>query len=72
MNDLTPRSGRRMTRSQREARAFRLTLATGGGAVATVALLVLAVVGIGSFGLAFLVAVLTAVAWWMLRRTLSP
>jgi len=71
MNDLTPSSGRRMTRSQRERRAYRLVLATGAGAVATVGLLVLSIVGVVGFGLVLLVALLTAVAGFLLRRTLG-
>ena len=71
MSDLTPSSGRRMTRSQREARAFRLVLATGAGALATVTLLVLSVVGVVGFGLVLLVGLLTAVCAWLLRRTMG-
>ncbi|MDX6699683.1 MAG: hypothetical protein QOE65_3080 [Solirubrobacteraceae bacterium] len=71
MNDLTPGSGRRMTRSQREGRAYRLVLATGAGAVATVVLLVLSVAGAVSFGLVLLVGLLTAVCGWLLRRTMG-
>jgi hypothetical protein len=55
-----------MSRSQRTDRAFRLALLTGGGAVATIVVWV--VVG---FGLAVIVAILTAIAGWMLRRTLG-
>ena len=71
MSDLTPSSGRRMTRSQREARAFRLVVATGAGAVATVTLLVLSIVGVVGFGLVLLVGLLTAVCAWLLRRTVG-
>lgn len=61
-----------MTRSQREGRAYRLVLATGAGAVATVVLLVLSVVGAVGFGLVVLVALLTALAGYLLRRTVRP
>jgi hypothetical protein len=71
MNDLTPGSGRRLTRSQREARAFRLVVATGTGAVTTTVLLVLSIAGTVGFGLVLLVALLTAVAGWLLRRTMG-
>ena len=71
MSDLTPSSGRRMTRSQREGRAYRLVLATGAGAVATVTLLVLSIVGVVGFGLVLLVGLLTAVCAWLLRRTMK-
>lgn len=60
-----------MTRSQREARAYRLVLATGAGAVATVVLLALSIVGVVGFGLVVLVGLLTAVAGWLLRRTMG-
>lgn len=72
MNDIQPRSSGRMTRSQRERRAYRLVLATGAGAVVTTTLLVLSIVGVVGFGLVILVALLTAVAGWMLRRTVKP
>jgi hypothetical protein len=60
-----------LTRSQREARAYRLTLATGAGAVATTVLLVLSVVGAVGFGLVLLVALLTAVCGWLLKRSVG-
>jgi hypothetical protein len=71
MSDLTPRRGGRVSRSQRESRAYTLVLATGGGAVASVVLLVLWVAGVTGFGLFFLVAALTAVAYFLMRRTLG-
>jgi hypothetical protein len=71
MSDLTPRSGGRMSRRRREKRAYNLVLATGGGAVATVVLLVLSIAGVVNFGLVLLVAVLTVVAGLLLRRTLG-
>jgi hypothetical protein len=71
MGDLAPRPSRRMSRSQREQRAYRLTLATGGAALATVVVLVLAVVGVTSFALAFLLALVTAALGYGLKRTLG-
>ena len=61
----------RPTRRQREARAYRLTLATGAGALATVVTLVLSIIGVVSFGLVVLLAVLTAVAGYLLKRSLG-
>lgn len=61
-----------MSRRKREQRAYYLTLATGGLAVAAVVVLVLTILGITSFGLFLLLAVLAAVAGWVLRRTLRP
>jgi uncharacterized membrane protein YphA (DoxX/SURF4 family) len=71
MSDLSPRPGGRMTRSQRERRAFQLVLATGTGAVATTVLLVMSIVGSVGFGLVLLVGLLTALCGWLLRRTLG-
>ena len=62
---LTPRPGSRLTRSQRTDRAFRLAMLTGGGAVATIVVAI-----IWSVGAAIILAILTAIAAWMLRRTL--
>jgi len=59
-----------MTRSQRERRAYQLTLATGAAGLATVVVVVLAIVGIASFGFAFLLAVLTALLGFGVKRTL--
>lgn len=72
MSDLTPRPSGRMSRSRREQRAYRLTLATGGAGVATVVVLLLAVFGIGSFSSAFLLALITAGLGYGLKRTLDP
>lgn len=60
-----------MSRRQRERRAFTLVVATGGGALATVVTFALAVFGVVGFGLVFLLAVATAIAGFLLRRTLS-
>jgi hypothetical protein len=60
-----------MSRRQREQRAYYLVLASGGLAVAAVVVLVLWIVGVASFGLFLLLAVLAAVAGYLLRRTMS-
>ena len=60
-----------MTRSQRERRAYQLTLATGIGAVATVVTFVLALFTTFSFGVVFLLAILTALFGYGLKRTLG-
>ena len=65
-----PRGG--LSRRKREQRAYYLVLATGGLAVAAVVVLVLSIVGIASFGLFILLAVLAAVAGFLLRRAVSP
>ena len=61
-----------MPRRKREQRAAYLVLASGGLAVAAVVVFVLAIVGVASFGLFILLAVLAAIAGFLLRRTLSP
>jgi hypothetical protein len=72
MSDLERRRSSGLSRKQREQRAYTLTLATGGLAVLTIALVVLAVVGVTGFGLAIVAAMLTAGSGFLLRRTLSP
>ena len=50
MSDLVPGSGGRLSRSQREQRAYRLVLASGGAAAVAVVGLVLAIVGVVGSG----------------------
>jgi len=71
MSSLEPRSGGRLTRRQRERRAYQLTLATGGLGVAGVVGVVLAVLGVIGAGLPLLLLVLAAVCGLLLRRTLG-
>ncbi|CAB4931780.1 unannotated protein [freshwater metagenome] len=71
MSDLQRRSGTRLTRKQRETRAYRLTLATGGLGVVGAVLLVLGVVGIGSAGAGVLLLVLAAISGFLLKSTLG-
>jgi hypothetical protein len=61
-----------MSRRKREQRAYFLVLTTGGLALAAAVVLVLSIIGVASFGLFVLLAVLAAVAGYLLRRTLSP
>jgi type IV secretory pathway TrbD component len=70
MSDLERGSGRRMSRRQREQRVYYLVLASGGLAVAAVVVLVLWIAGVASFGLFLLLAVLAALAGFLLRRAL--
>ena len=58
-------------RRQREARAYRLTLATGAGALATVVTAILALITSFSWGIVILLAVLTAAAGFALKSTLG-
>jgi hypothetical protein len=70
VSDLERRSSSRPSRRQREQRAYRLVLATGGFGVLFLAALVLSIFGLVSGGWAVLFAVLAALAGVMLRRTL--
>jgi hypothetical protein len=72
MSDIEPRSGRGLSRRQREQRAFLLVLASGGLALAAVVVFVLWIAGVAGFGLFLLLAVLAAVAGFVLKRTLRP
>ena len=72
MSDLTPRRGSGLSRRQREQRAFYLVLAADGLGIAAVVVLMLSIAGIASFGLFVLLAVLAALAGYLLRRTLRP
>jgi hypothetical protein len=71
VNDLSPRESRRTPRRQREQRAYQLTLATGGAALATVVVFVLAIFDVTSFGLVLLLALITIALGFVLRRTLG-
>jgi hypothetical protein len=71
MSDLSRRSGNRTTRSQREARAFRLAVATGTFAVAAVVTFVLAVIGAGGFGWFVLAVLAAALSGFLFRRSVG-
>lgn len=71
MSSPARRPGGGISRRRREDRAFKLVVATGAGGLATVVTFALAVVGVVGFGIVFLLAVLTAIAALVLRRTVS-
>lgn len=71
MSDLVPGSGGRLSRSQREQRAYRLVLAGGGAAAVAVAGVVLAVVGVVGFWLPMLAIVVAAICGFLFRRTIE-
>ena len=71
MSHPTRRTPNRPSRRERETRAYRLTLATGVGAVATLVAAVLWIAGATGFGLVLLLAVLTAVAGYLMKRSLG-
>ena len=68
---MEPRRRSGVSRNQRADRAYKLTLATGGLAVVTVALVLLAILGIAGWGIAVLAAILTVIVGFLLRRTLN-
>ncbi len=71
MSDLQRRSGSRLSRKQREDRAYKLTLATGGFGVVGAVLLVLGVIGIGSAGWGIILLLLAGASGFMLKKTLD-
>jgi lipopolysaccharide export LptBFGC system permease protein LptF len=65
------RPPQRLSRKQREQRAYALVLAGGAGAVLTVVLFIVAAIGAVGFGLPFLAAVFTALCAWAFKRSVS-
>jgi len=72
MSDLEPRRRGGLSRNARADRAYTLVKVTGGLLVATIVLIVLAVLGIVGGGWAVLAGALTVGAGVVLRRTLNP
>jgi hypothetical protein len=62
---------RRPSRAQLEKRGYRLVVATGVAGVATLVCLVLAIAGVTSFGLVFVLALVTAALGYGFRRTVG-
>jgi hypothetical protein len=71
MTDLSPRPNRTPSRRSREDRAYKLVVAGGTAAVVAVVTFVLAIVGIVSFGVPVLAALVAALCGWFFRRTVS-
>ena len=71
MSELQPRRSGGVSRRDRADRAYTLVKVTGGLLALTVALIVLAVLGIVSGGWAVVAALLTAGSGFLLRRTLK-
>ena len=71
MSDLEPRRGARMTRRERERRAYRLVLAGGGFAALAVVGVVLAAIDIIGASIPVIAAILAVVCFTLLRRTIS-
>jgi hypothetical protein len=70
MADLS-RRGDYTPRRTREQRAFRLVVAGGTASAAAVVTFVLAVVGIGSFAIPVIAAIVAAVCFFLFRRIVS-
>jgi hypothetical protein len=71
MSDLTRSGGGPPSRRSREQRAYRLVLVGGGAGIVAVVGLVLAVVGVISFGIPVLAAIVAVICFWLMRRTIS-
>ncbi|HEX8120122.1 MAG TPA: hypothetical protein VF549_02545 [Solirubrobacteraceae bacterium] len=71
MADLQRSPGRRVSRSQRERRAYQLTLATGALSVVAVVGILLAIFGVIGAGIPILAAILALVCGFLLRRSLG-
>ena len=71
MADLERRPPSRLSRRQREQRAYQLVLATGGLAVIAVVGIVLAIANVIGGTIPVLAAILAIVCGLLLRRTLS-
>jgi hypothetical protein len=72
MSDLEPRRRSSLSRRERAGRAYTLVLATGGFAVLTIVLVLLAVFTSLGLGPAVITALLTVGSGLMVRRTLNP
>lgn len=71
MADLERRPPSRLSRRQRERRAYQLVLATGGLTVVAVVGIALAIAGVIGATIPVLAAILAVVCGLLLRRTLS-
>jgi hypothetical protein len=67
---LSPK-GNYTPRRTREQRAYRLAVAGGTASVAAVVTFVLAIFGIGSFGITVIAAIIAAICFFLFRRTVS-
>ena len=68
MSQLEPRSGKRVSRKDRETKAFRLVAAGGvAGAVAAIGF-VLAAIGVVGFGIPLLAGIIAVICLVLFRR----
>jgi len=71
VSSLEPRSPKRVSRKDREARAFRLVAAGSVFGVIAVVGFVLAIIGIGSFGIPLLSGIVAAICLVLFRRSVG-
>lgn len=72
MSDVEPRRRGGVSRNKRADRAYKLTLMTGGFALATVVLVLFAILTSVGLGWAIIAALATAGSGFALRKTLNP
>ena len=68
---LSPR-GDYTPRRTREQRAYRMVVASGAAGTVAVVTFVLAILGIGSFAIPVIAAIVAAVCFFVFRRIVSP
>ena len=68
---LSPRGDYKPRRS-REQRAYRMVVASGAAGTVAVVTFVLAIIGIGSFAIPVIAAIVAAVCFFLFRRIVSP
>ena len=71
MSDLTPRGGQRLSRKDREQRAFFLVMAGGTAGAVAVLGLVLAAVGVLSFTIPVLAAIVAVFCFLAFKRSVG-
>jgi uncharacterized membrane protein len=71
MSDLSRRPGSGISRSARERRAFQLVVAGGVAGAVAVVTFILAIVGVGGFGIPVLAALVAALCVILFRRTVG-
>ena len=59
-------------RRTREQRAYRMVVASGAAGTVAVVTFVLAIIGIGSFAIPVIAAIVAAVCFFLFRRIVSP
>jgi hypothetical protein len=72
MSDLSRRPGSGLSRNARERRAFQLIVGGGVAGAIAVVTFILAIVGIGGFGIPVLAALIAALCVILFRRTVGP